>query len=140
MAPEDEYAAVELFRGTMTRHGFVVYRADEPAVDRMVLFDDERWPEFVPIRLPRTVCIDDDRVPENAAAALINQSHTDPDLVMLVSEHEKQLFDRIDGVRTVHDIASVRSSSSSDDLERARSLFERLWWHDQVVFDTSSGA
>ena len=30
LAPEEEYAAVELFRGTMVRHSFVGYRDDHP--------------------------------------------------------------------------------------------------------------
>jgi hypothetical protein len=46
----------------------------------------------------------------------------------------------IDGKRSVADIIghlAEPGSSSRPPLEHARSLFERLWWYDQVVFDTS---
>ena len=46
---------------------------------------------------------------------------------------EKALFDAIDGRRSIGEIAS-------EDALRpvARTLFERLWQYDQVVFDLSA--
>jgi hypothetical protein len=41
-------------------------------------------------------------------------------------------FDAIDGERTIGE--TVREHGHPD---TARGLFERLWWYDQVVFDTS---
>ena len=53
-----QYAAIELFRGTMVRHGVVAYRQDRPA-QASVNFDGEAWPGYVPIRLPDTVAVRD---------------------------------------------------------------------------------
>jgi hypothetical protein len=52
---------------------------------------------------------------------------------------EKRLFDTIDGERTIGDIVRKGSPSSQEVslFDAARALFERLWWYDQVVFDTS---
>jgi len=42
------------------------------------------------------------------------------------------MFERIDGRRSIAEINLDQS------LPLARSFFERLWWYDQVVFDTSA--
>jgi hypothetical protein len=46
-----------------------------------------------------------------------------------------RLFDGIDGRRSIAEIAEHARGSG---LDRARALSERLWWYDQVVFDTSA--
>jgi SAM-dependent methyltransferase len=132
---EEQYAALELFRGTMVRHSLIAYRNDRPAETRPIRFDDGRWHDYVPMRLPRTISVQE-RLPPGAAAVLINQSHTYTDLYLPIDEREKQLFDAIDGTRTIAEI--VRSTGAGDKhWERARTLFERLWAYDQVVFDAS---
>jgi hypothetical protein len=75
-------------------------------------------------------------LPPGAAAVLINQSHTYTDLYLPIDKEEKQLFEAIDGNRTIADI--VRNIWAREQhWERARTFFERLWWYDQVVFDAS---
>ena len=132
---EEQYAAMELFRGTMARHSSIVYRSDRPEQNGSVRFDDGTWHSFVPIRLPRTISVQE-RLPPGAAAVLINQSHTYPDLYLPIDERQVQLFDAIDGKRTVAEIVR-RTGAGERHWERARSLFERLWWYDQVVFNAS---
>ena len=123
----------------MVRHTFAAYRDDHPGDAQPIRFNDDRWQNHVPIRLPRTVCIDDERVPAGTAAVLINQSHTDPDLVMSINQEEKRLFDLIDGRCTTGAIAERKGTSNGHDgREHARRFFERLWWYDQVVFDAST--
>jgi SAM-dependent methyltransferase len=137
----EQYAAVELFRGTMLRHSLIVYRDDHPGKSQLVRFDDERWHDFVPIRLPETISVQQ-RLPPGAAAVLINQAHTYPDLIMPITAAEKRLFEAIDGRRTVGDIA--RGAATIDSHHRrpdpAGVFFERLWHYDQVVFDASTGS
>jgi len=127
-----QYAAVELFRGTMVRHSAVVYRNDRPGEAQPVIFDDDAWLDYVPLRLPDTICVQQ-RLPPGAAAVLINRSHTYTDLYLPIDAQQKRLFDSIDGERTIGEIASKHG-----DPDTARALFERLWWYDQVVFDTST--
>ena len=45
-----------------------------------------------------------------------------------------------DGARTIAQITAISQPSSPDQdhLETARGFFERLWWHDQVIFDASN--
>jgi hypothetical protein len=131
-----QYAAVELFRGTMIRHGVVVYRNDRPGNGQPIRFNDEHWQDWVPIRLPRTVCIQE-RTPPGAAAVLINQSHTYPDLILPIDAAEKRLFVVIDGQLSVAEILAKVPAREGLNKKRARALFERLWWYDQVVFDAS---
>ena len=130
--PEHEqYVAMELWRGTMTSHSVVVHR-DDANVAR-IGFDSDRAMASVPLRLPWTLVVQDG-VPAGATAALLNRSHPYRDLVLMLDVREKRLLDRIDGYRSIAEIA-VRT----DEPERSRALrfFEKLWWYDQVVFDAS---
>jgi hypothetical protein len=128
---QSQYAAMELFRGSMVRHSTVVYRNDPPANAQPVSFADDTWLDYVPLRLPDTTCVQE-RLPPGAAAVLINQTHTYTDLYLPIDAQQKQLFDSIDGERTIGEIAGKRG-----DYDIARALFQRLWWYDQVVFDAA---
>jgi len=130
----EQYAAMELWRGTMTTHSVVVVRDDASVDQSNVRFDDERWQRFVPIRLPYTICVQE-RLPSGAAGVLLNRSHQYHDLILVISAEEKRLFDRIDGRRTIEIIEHLRNAEV---LSRAQTFFQRLWWYDQVVFDESN--
>ena len=132
----EQYAAVELFRGTMVSHSFLAYRDDRPGERRPIQFDDDRWQEYIPIRLPETISVQK-KLPPGAAAVLINQAHTNPDLVLSVDAEEKRLFDAIDGKRNLEE--TTRNTTSQMEREGARSFFQRLWWGDLVVFDAFTG-
>jgi SAM-dependent methyltransferase len=135
---EEQYAAAELFRGTMVRHSVIVYRNDRSGDIRPIGFTGNEWLRYVPIRMPDTICVQE-RLPPGAAAVLINQNHTYRDLFMAMSSMEKSFLDAIDGNRTIGDIIekALQSTPEPSQLKMARSFFERLWWHDQVVFDAS---
>jgi SAM-dependent methyltransferase len=124
----EQYAAVELFRGTMLSHSVVAYRKDRPGGSPQPDFAGSLWPGYVPIHLPDTVCVQE-RLPPGAAAVLINRTHPFRDLVLPVDAAEKKLFDAIDGSRCIGEMAAAS--------DVARRFFERLWLWDQVVFDTS---
>lgn len=134
----EQYAAVELFRGTMVRHSAILHRADGSAASQAIDFGGDAWPAYVPIRMADTICIEE-RVPVGAAAVLINQMHTYRDLVLPIDAMEKRMFDAIDGRCSIAEIVDGAAGSSGDAsiLEPARKFFERLWWHDQVVLDSS---
>jgi len=138
LPPAEQYAAAELFRGTMVRHSAVVYRDDRPGGSPQIDFAGDAWPNYVPIRMPDTICVQE-RLPPGAAAVLINQTHTYTDLVLPIDSTEKCLFDAIDGNCSVGDIMKKAwpSSTKPPQLDMARAFFERLWWYDQVVFDAS---
>jgi SAM-dependent methyltransferase len=138
LSTTDQYAAIELFRGTMARHSIVAYRDDNPSGRQQVSFSDDSWLDYVPIRISDTICVQD-RLPPGAAAVLINHTHTYPDLFLPIASIEKRLLDAIDGVRSIGDIVKITLPQSRRvaNLEIARVFFERLWWHDQVVFDAS---
>jgi SAM-dependent methyltransferase len=129
----EQYAAVELFRGTMVRHSAIVHRSDGPEAHE-VCFSDEVWTGYVPVRTVDTVCVQE-RLPPGAAAVLINRSHTFRDLYLPIDATEKGWFDAIDGNRTIGEIVQrLPSPGSEAQLDAARNFFERLWWYDQVVF------
>jgi len=136
----EQCAAIELFRGTMARHSVVLHRDDSASDSRQIRFTSDAWLDYVPIRMPDTLCVQE-RLPYGAAAVLINRTHTYQDMFLPIGSTEKRLFDAIDGICNIEDIVD-RTLSSSDlrtNLNVARTFFEQLWWHDQVVFDASQG-
>ena len=128
---EAQYAALELFRGTMVRHGAVAYRDDRPGAATTVDFDGDEWPGYVPIRLPDTISVRE-RLPPGAAAVLINRNHAYTDLYLPIDARAAELFARIDGRSTLADIARGRGERKA-----VRAFFQQLWNYDQIVFDTS---
>jgi hypothetical protein len=139
LSQEEGYAAVELFRGTISRHSFIAFRDDDQGAPQPIHFDGDEWKMYIPIRQPGVVCIQK-HLPPGAAAVLVNQDHEDTDLVNPINPLEKRLFDEIDGRRTITDIMKrvISSSDSRLHLEGVRNLFERLWQYDHVVFDASN--
>ncbi len=138
LSPTEQFACVELFRGTMLRHSVIVYRDDSPSLFQPISFAGDAWLRYVPIRMSDTICVQE-RVHPGAAAVLINRSHTYTDLILTISPTEKRLFDAIDGQRTIDEILKSTPPSYPEQLQRdmALTFFERLWWHDQVAFDAS---
>jgi len=124
---EDQCAAAELFRGNLVRHSAVAYRDDNPQIPR-ISFDDEEWLGYIPIRVPDTMTLRE-RLPPGVAAILVNRAHTQTDIWLPIRRHEMKLLQAIDGQRKIGDMLA-----NDADRAAARSLFERLWWHDQVVF------
>ena len=131
LTAEAQYAAIELFRGTMVRHGVVAYRKDRPAQGAPVDFEGEAWLGYTPIRLPDTLAVRD-RLPPGAAAVLINRNHTYTDLYLPIDARQERLLAAIDGERTIAEICCEPA-----DRSLARAFFKQLWRWDQVVFDTS---
>jgi SAM-dependent methyltransferase len=133
-APQ-QHAAVELLRGTMTKHDFIAYRDDRDSESQPIVFDGEAWRAYVPLRLPWTLCIPE-RLPPGASAVLINQAHSYPDLALPMNPAQERVFSAIDGKRTVGEI--LRRTAGTADLDRGRELIERLWRYDQIVFDATA--
>ncbi|HKR11692.1 MAG TPA: class I SAM-dependent methyltransferase, partial [Pyrinomonadaceae bacterium] len=129
LALRERYAAMELWRGTMTCHSFIAYRSD--ANTGVVSFADDRWPNYVPLRLPTTICVEE-RLPPGTAGVLLNRSHPFHDLLVFVNAQEKRIFEAIDGRRSIAEIMDQASGSAIN----AREFFQTLWTYDQVVFDT----
>jgi SAM-dependent methyltransferase len=132
LSAAEQYAAVELLRGTMARHSVIVSHRNGAAT-RQVNFAGDAFLGYVPIRVPDTICVLE-KLPPGAAAVLVNPKHTYVDLYLPLDAQQKRIFQSIDGERTVGEIIGA---SVSPDI--ARSFFERLWWMDQIVFDAHTG-
>jgi hypothetical protein len=138
-----QYAAVELFRGTMTKHNFIAYRDDYPREYQPIQLGDERassrnrdrWRHYIPLRLPWCVCLRE-RLPPNAMAILIDRAHTYPDLALPLDAVQDRLFGAIDGKRDLGEILQI--AGEENNKKRALKFFKRLWQYDQVVFDASN--
>ena len=134
LAPPLKHAAVELLRGTMTKHNFIVYRDDHLMQAQPIAFYGERWRGYVPLRLPWTLRIRE-RAPRGYVAVLVNPAHTYPDLALPIDAEEATIFDSIDGNRTIEEILQGTVGASVDDSAR---FIERLWEYDLIVFDATN--
>jgi len=134
LAPPSQYAAVELLRGTMTRHNFIAYRSDRVGESQPIRFDGDAWRGWVPLLVPWTLCIRD-RAPPGFAAVLINRAHAYPDLAFPIDAAQERVFAAIDGNRSMDEI--LRSAPEMSD-EQACRFIEQLWEYDQIVFDATS--
>jgi hypothetical protein len=88
----------------------------------------------VPIRLPWTI-FDQEGLPSGVSGVLWNQTHTFDDLFLVIDEREKRMFEAIDGRRSISEILEDVNEKEASPL-----FFKKLWWYDQVVFDTSTAA
>ena len=129
---QGQYAAIELFRGTMLRHSVVAYRKDRLAQNASIDFERDAWLRYTPIRLPDTIVVRD-RLPPGATAVLINRNHRYTDLYLPIDDRQERLLEEIDGERTIAKICG-----QSSDCNFARDFFRQLWRWDQIVLDTSA--
>jgi hypothetical protein len=134
LPPSLKHGAVELLRGTMTRHSFIAYRDDHLGESQPITFKGDAWRGYIPVRLPWTLCIRD-RVPAGSVAVLINRAHTYPDLALPIDSAQERVFAAIDGNRSINEILGIAAEEGGK--ERTRRLFERLWQYDQIVFDAT---
>jgi hypothetical protein len=136
LSEREQYAAMELWRGAAASHSVILSRDDAPPVSTKPRFDDqERWPRYVPIRLPGTHCVQE-RLPDGAAGVLVSRYHAYPDLIMIIDGRDKQMLDAVDGHLSIAEI--VDRAGGNRELPRAKALFEKLYWYDQEVFDSSA--
>jgi SAM-dependent methyltransferase len=124
-----QYAAMELFRGTLTQHKFVAYRSDRAQARQSIQFTGEQWRSYVPIRLPWTACVREPLSP-GSAAVLLNPAHRHPDLILPINASEDRILEQLDGKRTLGEIAA----SGGDAALR---FVRQLWQYDQIVFDAA---
>jgi SAM-dependent methyltransferase len=130
----EQYTAMELWRGLMKNHHIVAHHSDANDDELKICFDDERYLRYVPFRLPWTTCVQEvENLPPDTAAVLVNKAHVFPDLFLFIDAKEKQAYDAIDGRRTIGQIVDTVEGFGP----RARDFFQKLWWYDQVAFDTS---
>ena len=135
LAPPLQHTAVELLRGTMTKHNFIAYRDDRPGDSQPITFGGDAWRGWVPLCLPWTLCIRD-RAPPGASALLINRSHAYPDLALPIDAVQQHVFDAIDGKRSVDEI--LRNTTGAADAKWTRRFIQQLWEYDQIVFDATN--
>jgi SAM-dependent methyltransferase len=128
LSERDQFTQMELWRGLMNNHDFIVQGSDA----KKVSFKGDDYLRYVPIRRAWTICVEK-QVPPGAAGVLLNQTHTFDDLFLPVNEIEKQMYNAIDGQRNISEIVEAVKYSSP----LARDCFEKLWWYDQAVFDIS---
>jgi len=62
----------------------------------------------------------------------LNETHVFDDLMLFIDAREQRMFDAIDGRLNISEILDKVKEKGTSPL-----FFKKLWWYDQVVFDTS---
>ena len=114
LAPPQQHTAVELLRGTMTKHNFVAYRDDRLSSSQPIIFDGDSWGSYIPLRLPWTLCVRE-RVPPGFVAVLINRAHTYADLALPIDAAQERIFAAIDGHRSIEEILQTVSDTIDEE-------------------------
>ena len=123
----EQYAAMELWRGTMTSHSVIVSRSDASQVCVKVPPSDNagHWPAI------RATSTSRDSVRPGASACLqqrvwgcLSRYHASPDLILPIDAREKDMLDAIDGRGRIATI--VDRAGGARLLPRARTFFEKL--------------
>lgn len=128
LAEAEQFAALELFRGTMTTHTVVAFSDGDDGSSSTLDFASAGVGSWVPLRVPTAVAVHD-RLPPGVAAALLNRAHTSSDIVMFASDRELACFESIDGARRIGDLGGD-----------AAGIVERMYRHDLVVIDATGEA
>ena len=132
LAEPEQFAALELLRGSMVRHSAIAYRR-QPRFSPNLMWDDKQVLECVPIRLAETMIVTDSP-PAGSAAVILNQSHQDTDLILPITDAEKRILDAIDDRSTIAEVAATVSVEGADFVF---GFLKTLWYHDQITFDLS---
>ena len=127
LAAAEQYAAVELLRGTITRHTAILFDADDET-SGVLDFSGNAMAQWVPIKVPTAIAVYE-RLPAGAAAALVNRAHVDNDLVLFADHEQLAALDAIDGRLTIGELCELSPKTTA--------FVERLWRHDLIVCDAS---
>lgn len=135
---QDQFAAMELLRGTMLRHSAIIHHQTDFTDEFLIPTNHPQWQFMIPLRSPGSIIVQDN-LPAGADAVIINQQHTFPDLVLPVDKSQLQIFETIDGLSTMGEIISSLSYAGNNLRIKSsmRIFFQQLWNYDHVVFDTS---
>ena len=132
LPPPLQHAAVELLRGTMTKHDFIAYRDDRAGESQPISFEGEGLAALcAPAPAVDLVCRER-RLP-GASAVLINRAHAYPDLALPINPAQDRVFARLTA-----SVPLARFCGAAK-LGQGREFFERLWSYDQIVSTRQTG-
>ena len=127
---------IELFRGTMLRHSLTAYQTMAPTLRRDQFCQRRLACLRAHSNVGHHLC--SRSAAAGAAAVLINQTHTYRDLFFPSGHGKKTCSTRLMGSAASARSWKQRRHPRTEKRPRSpRAFFERLWWHDQVVFDSS---
>ena len=104
---------MELYRGGMAMHELVVCLDERPSSTREIGREPERVPVPVPIRNPGLTIVQEG-LAAGVSARLNWDAHHYPEISALVDPLQGALFNAVDGVSTVAEIATSLGASSTD--------------------------
>ncbi len=138
LPPVEQASIVELYRGGMAMHELVVCLDERPSSTRELGREPERVPESVPIRNPGLTIVQEG-LAAGVSARLSWDAHHYPEISALVDPLQGALFNAVDGVSTVAEIATSlgASSTDADAVEFAANFFRSLWELDYIWFRSS---
>ena len=129
-----QFEAMELFRGSMTRHTALLYR---DSAEGAVQVSKRHMRQAIPIPTPNTHELRDD-VPDGFEVVLVSGLHRDPDLYLPLTMSELEVYHSIDGETTAKSIAAALAYDSEEELEQFDDLLNRLWLNDHIQLDLSA--
>ncbi|MBL4702113.1 MAG: class I SAM-dependent methyltransferase [Phycisphaeraceae bacterium] len=119
---DQQYAAVELFRGNIHIHTFIASALQSPSV---INWETDQWKTLVPIRM-RGVTVQTENLPAGALASLQQAGHLFPVASVLLTQSNVAMYQAIEQGVTLGEISKKHPQT--------RDFFKMLWDFDQVFF------
>ena len=125
----------------MLRHSVIVRRDDDARAPRPISFAGDAWADYVPVRLPDTICVEGTAAGRRGGGADQPEPFTHGSSSCRSTRPRSGWCDAIDGARSIGELARSEGLDGAErPIDRARMFFERLSEYDQVVFDATAAA
>jgi hypothetical protein len=136
LPPREQWALVELFRGSMGSHEMIACRSDRVASSFEVDLDGEDWLSYVPVLSPLLETEFDDLLPGTAMRVRC-RGHLYPEIKVLLDATQAALCRSIDGSRSAGDLVALVDSEKADEaVSYVQNLLISLWRYDYIWFQT----
>ena len=136
LPPCQQWALVELFRGSMGSHEMIVCRSDRAVQSFEIHLDGEDWLSYVPLPSPLLETEFNDLLPGSAMRVRC-RGHLYREISVLLDATQAALCRSIDGSRSAGDLVALVDSEKADEaVSYVQNLLKSLWRYDYIWFQT----
>jgi len=125
---EQQYEAVELFRGNLHMHYVIAVRNDRPTQTYKIEWNGDTWKDYVPRPMPG-IAASTENLPAGVLVELAQSGHEFPMRKPQLTSQTVPLYQAMDGKRTLSEIAKQTNVNP----QSVRDFFRSLWEFDQIM-------
>jgi SAM-dependent methyltransferase len=136
LPPHQQWALVELFRGSMGSHEMIACRSDRERTSYDADLDGQDWLAYVPVLSPLLETEFDGLLP-GTAMRIRCRGHLYSEISVLLDATQAALCRSIDGSRSAGDLVALVDAEETDEsVSYVQNLLKSLWRYDYIWFQT----